>query len=102
MKRFTASMLALMLASCASAPKPPPEPVVTVVEVKVPVTVYCAPQIGEEPVYADTDEALRGVDIFDAVKLLLAGRGQRIARDEVKTAALDGCRPPPVLPPRPG
>ncbi len=32
----------------------------------------------------------------------VAGRVQRIARDGVKTAALDECRRPPTTPPRPG
>lgn len=93
---------ALALASCAGAPKPPPEPVVQIVEVKLPVPVRCAPDLGPDPAYADTDDALAAVDIFDAVKLLLAGRGQRIARDAVKTAALEGCRAVPDVPPRPG
>lgn len=33
-------------------------------------------------------------DIFARTVLLLAGRVQRIARDEVKTSALDECRRP--------
>lgn len=82
----------LVVASCAGVPKPPPEPVVQIVEVKVPVPVRCVPDLGPEPAYADTNEALAAADIFEAVKLLLAGREQRIARDRVKSAGLDGCR----------
>lgn len=95
---------ALMLASCASARPSPPEPVVQIVEVKVPVAVPCAPDIGPEPTYTDTAEAIAAApDIYARVRLLVAGRLQRIARDQVKTAALDQCRSlPPAVPPRPG
>lgn len=93
----------LLLASCNSAPKAAPEPVVQIVEVKVPVAVACSPDIGPEPAYVDTPEAIAmAPDIFARTVLLVAGRVQRIARDEVKTAALDECRCPPVVPPRPG
>ena len=94
---------ALLLASCNSTPSPSPEPVVQIVEVKVPVAIACDPDIGPEPVYVDTAEAIAmAPDIFARAVLLLAGRVQRIARDEVKTAALDECRRPPSVPPRPG
>ncbi|WP_426024664.1 hypothetical protein [Brevundimonas sp. PWP3-1b1] len=94
---------ALLLASCNSTPKVTPEPVVQIVEVKVPVAIPCDPDIGPEPAYVDTPEAIAmAPDIFARTVLLLAGRVQRIARDEVKTAALDECRRPPAVPPRPG
>lgn len=94
---------ALLLAGCNSTPKPVPEPVVQIVEVKVPVAIACAPDIGPEPAYVDTPEAIAmAPDIFARTVLLLAGRAQRIARGEVKSAALDECRRPPVVPPRPG
>ena len=102
MKRLTL-VAALLLASCASKPTPRPEPVVQLVEVAVPIAVACTPDIGPEPVYIDTDAALKAAaDLFERVKLLLAGRDQRIARDEVKTTALEGCRRPAQAPPRPG
>nr|WP_314525517.1 hypothetical protein [uncultured Brevundimonas sp.] len=86
---------ALLLASCTPTPRPAPEPVVQIVEVKVPVAVACSPDIGPEPAYVDTPEAIATApDIFARTVLLLAGRVQRIARDEVKMAALDGCRRP--------
>ena len=95
---------ALLLASCGTTATTAPDPVVQVVEVRVPVAVPCDPDIGPDPAYLDSDAALAAAgDLFDRVKLLLAGRGQRIGRDAVKTAALDGCRTvPPAVPPRPG
>lgn len=102
MKRLTL-VAALLLASCASKPAPRPEPVVQIVEVAVPVALACEPDIGPEPAYIDTDTALTAAaDLFERVKLLLAGRDQRIARDGVKNAALEGCRRPPQATPRPG
>ena len=94
---------ALLLASCGSTPKVTPEPVVQIVEVKVPVAIPCDPDIGPEPAYVDTPEAIAlAPDIFARTVLLVAGRVQRIARDGVKTAALEECRRPPTTPPRPG
>lgn len=94
---------ALLLASCTSTPRPSPEPIVQIVEVKVPIAVPCDPDIGPDPAYVDTAEAIAAApDIFARTVLLLAGRIQRIARDEVKTAALAECRRPPGLPARPG
>ncbi|WP_426019074.1 hypothetical protein [Brevundimonas sp. DWR2-3-1b1] len=93
----------LLLASCNTTSKVAPEPVVQIVEVKVPVAVACSPDIGPEPAYVDTPEAIAmAPDIFARTVLLIAGRVQRIARDDVKTAALDECRRPPAVPPRPG
>lgn len=94
---------ALLLASCGTNAKPAPEPVVQIVEVKVPVAVTCDPDIGPDPAYVDTAEAIAAApDIFARTVLLLAGRIQRISRDEVKSAALAECRRPPSLPSRPG
>lgn len=94
---------AALLASCGTTATTSPEPVVQIVEVKLPVAIACDPDIGPEPAYLDTAEAIAmAPDIFARTVLLLAGRVQRIARDEVKTAALDECRRPPFVPPRPG
>lgn len=94
---------ALLLASCTPTPKPAPEPVVQIVKVKVPIAVSCDPDIGPDPAYVDTAEAIAAApDIFARTVLLLAGRIQRIARDEVKSAALAECRRPPGLPAQPG
>lgn len=86
-------MSALLLAGCTPTPRPAPEPVVQILEVKVPVAIACDPDIGPEPAYVDTPEAIAAApDIFARTVLLVAGRVQRIARDGVKTAALDECR----------
>lgn len=72
---------------CASTPQ------IEVREVKVPVPVPCAADPGPDPVYADTDEALRQApDLFARVQLLVAGRLQRMAREGELKAANAGCR----------
>lgn len=87
MKR--ALILVLFVAGCASQPQ---EPVVKTVTVNVPVAVPCLKDIGPEPVYSDTDAALKAApDLFTRVKLLLAGRLQRMDRDAVRAAADLGC-----------
>lgn len=102
MNRFLI-LSALLLASCTPTPRPAPEPIVKIVEVKVPIAMPCDPDVGPEPAYVDTPEAIASApDIFARAVLLLAGRVQRIARDEVKTAALDECRRASGLPERPG
>ncbi|OGT54672.1 MAG: hypothetical protein A3E01_09990 [Gammaproteobacteria bacterium RIFCSPHIGHO2_12_FULL_63_22] len=89
--RLLAIAVTLVLAACATD-RPAPEPIVRTVEVKVPVQVPCRPELGEEPAYPDTDEALAmAPDIFVGVQLLKSGRGLRIQRDREKTAALAGC-----------
>jgi len=94
-----AAVAALALSACAPTVVTQTE----YVEVKVPMVVPCGVEIGNDPVYADSNEALASAaDLFEAVKLLLAGREQRIARDAVKTSAIEGCRPPPSAPLRPG
>lgn len=87
MTRF--AMLALLaLAACATTP---PRIETRVVEVKVPVPVPCAVDV-PPPVYSDTDEALRAApDIFERVKLLLAGRLERDAHDQTEIAARAAC-----------
>lgn len=87
MTRF--ALLALVaLAACATTP---PRIETRTVEVKVPVPVPCAIDV-PPPVYSDTDEALRTApDIFERVKLLLAGRLERDAHDQIETAARAAC-----------
>lgn len=94
MRIILAAMMLLALFGCAARPAPP-DPVVPVQlqPVKEAVPVRCAPNIGPEPDYPDTDAALKAApNLFERVKLLLAGRLLRIQRDQEKTAALDGCR----------
>lgn len=90
MTRALLFIMALTLAGCAGGPPLDPKIVTQVVD--HPVPVRCAPNIGPEPAYPDTDDALRSApDLFTRVKLLVAGRGMRIARDVQKSAALAGC-----------
>jgi len=86
---------ALALAGCHSAGDVDVEPVVRTVEVKVPVAVPCKAlgQLGAEPVYPDSAGALQtAVDIFEQVKLLLAGRKMRIQRLDEYVAARTACQ----------
>ena len=79
---------ALWLAGCGT----PPAPRIEVREVKIPVAVACAADPGPDPVYPDTDEALRNVpDVATGVRLLAAGRLLRDARIGELKAALAGC-----------
>ncbi len=79
------------LAACGTTPRP--EPRVEIREVKVPVAIPCAKDPGPAPAFSDTTEALRAAgDIFEKVKLLLAGRDQRDARLTEVTAAIEGCK----------
>ncbi|MEW5685670.1 MAG: hypothetical protein AB1942_12190 [Pseudomonadota bacterium] len=88
------TMRAALLACFAlAACQTPTEPQIVTKEVKVPVPVACAADPGPEPAYSDTPEALRGAaDLFEQVKLLLAGRAQRDARLTEPRAASAGCR----------
>lgn len=87
---FAATAWPLLTASsCATTP----EPRIEVRTVNVPVAVKCGTDPGPRPAYADTDTALRAAaDIFESVKLLLAGRAQRMAREAELEAAGAGCR----------
>ncbi len=83
------SVLALFLTCAACAT---PEPRIITKEVRIPVPVACAVPAGPDPAYVDTPEALRAAaDLFQQVKLLLAGRAQRDARLAEMKAAAKGC-----------
>jgi hypothetical protein len=83
--------MASALAACGTTPRP--EPRVEIREVRIPVAVPCAKDPGPTPAFSDTTEALRAAgDIFEKVKLLLAGRDQRDARLAEVTAAIEGCK----------
>ena len=87
--------LAVALHGCAAPPEPK---IVTQIE-KVTVPVNCNPKIGDEPQYDDGPAAIQNTtSIFDAVKLLLAGRDQRIAREGTLKAALSQCENPAPAP----
>jgi len=79
---------ALALTACATTS----EPRIVTKEVKVPVPVACAVSAGEDPIYPDSDEALKAApNVLERVKLLAAGRLLRIAREMELKAAVKGC-----------
>lgn len=89
--RLILFVLIFALAACGGE-RPPIEPIVRTVRVEVPVAVSCAGQVGPRPDYPDTAEAVRAApDLLERVKLLLAGRGMREAREAELEAALAPC-----------
>lgn len=96
MRVLIAACAALLVAGCATA-RPEPEPVVRTVEVRVPVPTPCRVDIGPEPDFVDSDDALAAApDVFEAMKLRVVGRVQRIAWSAVQAAALAGCAGTPA------
>ncbi|MFC5373983.1 hypothetical protein ACFPIF_15575 [Brevundimonas faecalis] len=86
MTRCLSIALAIVLASCTTAPTQ-----IRTIEVQVPVAVPCPAHL-PEPVYSDTDAALLAApNIFERVKLLLAGREERAAQDQMERAARTAC-----------
>ena len=82
---------AALLAGCATTT--PPDPKVVVKFVNIPTPVPCAPDLGPDPAYADTPQALTKAqaDIYQQVKLLLQGRLQRDYRLTELSAAMKAC-----------
>jgi hypothetical protein len=81
--------IALTVAACQTTA----EPRIEVREVRVPVAVKCATDPGPRPEYPDTDAALAAVrDVFEAAKLVMAGRALRIGREAELEASVAGCR----------
>lgn len=92
---LAAVALILIFTGCGQAARPEPE--LQIVEVKVPVPAPCDPKVGPDPAYVDADQALRAApDLFERVKLLLAGRLQRIAREGELKAGLGVCAGAPA------
>jgi hypothetical protein len=84
MKRL---LICLLLAGCATQ-----APVIKTVTVDVPIPVKCAPDVGADPAYPDTDAAILAEDnIIGLAKMYRAGRALRIAREAELKAALKGC-----------
>lgn len=86
--------VATLAAGCKTTPPEPSEPSVRVVEVKVPQPVPCPALValGPEPVYPDTDEAIRAAsNIAERAKLVATGRLMRIQRLAEYAAAKTGC-----------
>jgi hypothetical protein len=82
-------------------PPPAPEPIIRTVEVRVPVPQPCPilDRLGPAPTYPDTAEALRAApNLFERVKLLVAGRALRIAREAALIAAAQACGNPAAGP----
>jgi hypothetical protein len=89
MKRL-ALVACLALGACAGGPAP--EQRIVTQRVEVPVAVQCKPDIGQDPVYPDSDAALHAApNIFERAKLVMAARLMRIQRDLEKSAALRAC-----------
>ena len=87
---LTIAAAAATLTACANAPDPSPK--VEVREVATPVAVTCAPPLGAAPVYPDSDVALMAApELFARVRLLVAGRLLRLARERELMAALTAC-----------
>ena len=87
--RPVACLSLLALTACATTP-PAPRIVTKTVQVAVPVA--CQPALGAGPAYPDTDAALKAAaDVYQRVKLLVAGRLERIAREAELNAALGAC-----------
>jgi hypothetical protein len=85
---FLGCAAAIFLTACATTS----EPRIVVKEVKVPVPVACAASPGPDPAFSDTPEALRAAaDVFQQVRLLLAGRAQRDGRIAELKGAVAGC-----------
>lgn len=84
-----------LAAGCAHTPTEPPEPVVQLVEVKVPQPVPCPAlaQLGQEPAYPDTDEAIKAApNVAERAKLYVKGRTLRVQRLAEYTAAALACQ----------
>lgn len=95
--RHVAILAALLLTGCGGHVQSAPEPIIRTVEVKVPVDdPACAREavggLGTSPTYPDTDGALQAAaNLFERVKLLLAGRELREAREAALMGALVEC-----------
>lgn len=88
MKAPCIAVACLTCAACATAPSAGE----STREVSVPVAVTCQPALKAKREPPDTDEALRSApDLFTRVKLLVAGRLERISRERELEAALRGC-----------
>ena len=95
MKRILAAAPLFMLTACPGTNQERPEPIIRTVEVKVPVVQPCPALtvLGLSPAYPDTDAALAAApNLFERVKLLLAGRVLRMQREETFAAVVSACQ----------
>jgi hypothetical protein len=90
--RATATVLGLCLLTLVGACASDHDPRPAIRTVDVPVAASCAPALPPAPAYPDTDAALRAApDLFARVRLLVAGRLMRMAREGELSAALSAC-----------
>jgi hypothetical protein len=83
---------ALALAACQTTKQ---EPEIRIQEVKVPVPVPCPTlqALGPEPVYPDSDAAVRDApNLYERVRLIAAGRLMRIKRLAEYGVAKSSCQ----------
>lgn len=83
-----------LLGGCAATKASDDVQAVRTVEVKVPVAVPCnaLAQLGVEPIYPDTAKVLQqATDIFEQVRVLLAGREMRMQRLDEYVTARNNC-----------
>lgn len=83
------------LGACTTAVQTRPEPEIRTVEVKVPVVQPCPALevLGPSPAYPDSDQALAAAsNLYERVKLLLAGRVLRMQREATINATVAACR----------
>lgn len=88
MRPFWIALCCVSCAACATT-----RAAGTVVhEAPLPLVVTCHPAFKPKPEPPDTDVALRNApDLFSRVRLLVAGRLERMARERELEAALRGC-----------
>ena len=92
---LVAAALALAATACHTTPSEPPQPVVRTVEVAVQVPVPCPAldQLGPEPVYPDTADAIANADgIGELARLYATGRLMRIQRLAEYAAVKQACK----------
>lgn len=92
--RVFAILAALPLAACQTTPDEPSEPQIRTVEVVVnkPVPCPALAELGPEPLYADSDEAIAAANgIGELSQLYRIGRAQRQARLMTYVAVAAAC-----------
>ena len=85
----------LALAACSTTSTERPEAEIRTVEIKVPVVQPCPAleALGPSPDYPDSDAALAAAtNLYERVKLLVAGRLLRITREANMAAIVQACR----------
>lgn len=83
-----ALLILFWLASCTT---PPPIPAIVTQPVNIAIPVKCAPDIGPDPAYPSAQSIANAPDIFQQVKLLVADRIMRIAREAELLTAIKEC-----------